>query len=143
MFSSDIVAALRDLSSRENPVSVIFGLVKDMKEVKDITFNVFPSELAPEDELIGYSIQTKIMKGFQEINFNDYVSVQLTDVGRNQVKKYLEGLGLDVSEHYPQIVKEDEEGWSDWQFWYLMSVFGPIIGLGLKEPFSSAVRFEI
>ena len=65
-------------------------------------------------------------------NVNDYVSVRLTDEGRK------------IAEDWYWIapsfkVEEDEEGFSKWQLWNLMQIFGQHLYLGGPMPFDSQI----
>lgn len=51
-------------------------------------------------------------------NMNERVQVQLTDHGRKIYQDQLDAIGSKASK------KEDSNGWSTWQLWDLMSVFG-------------------
>jgi hypothetical protein len=63
-------------------------------------------------------------------NINNYVKVKLTDYGKSIIanNKY-------VLTHY----KEDDDGWSKWQLWELMSVFGDYVSLGREVPFDTEI----
>ena len=60
-------------------------------------------------------------------NINDDVRVKLTDKGREVLRK-------EQLHDYLGLV-EDEEGWSTWQFWVLMSYFAHHIGMGFENVF--------
>lgn len=72
-------------------------------------------------------------------NINDYVWVKLTDKGRQIFKDHYKGFpsGLQL----PQI-KEDADGYSEWQLWYLMQIFGEHIAMGCPSPFLMEVLFD-
>lgn len=68
------------------------------------------------------------------LNINDYVEVQLTDIGRRQLR----ALGYD----YPCFTP-DAEGWSRFQWHELMYLFGPELYNGnMNLPFKPTVRLE-
>ena len=73
---------------------------------------------------------------------NDYVRVKLTEAGR----KILRAQRKALIESYPNstlggdgIPNEDEDGWSRWQLWWLISTFGETHA-GSQMPFDD---FEI
>ena len=76
-----------------------------------------------------------------EFNINDTVMVRLTDYGkakhRESHEKFYKQLGMNVEYMAP---KEDEDGWSKWQLWDLMSEFGQHISLGGRVPFETTIR---
>ena len=57
------------------------------------------------------------------INVNDLVRVRLTDRGR------------EVAARHGFVQKEDVGGWSSWQMWELMRVFGSGMGWASKQVF--------
>ena len=78
-----------------------------------------------------------------KINLNDYVWVKLTEHGKKIHKERYDELvrmtgGLWKYEYEP--VKEDEDGWSRWQFWCLMEAFGAHVSMGLEAPFETTLR---
>ena len=76
-----------------------------------------------------------------EFNINDTVMVRLTEYGkekhRESHEKFYKELGMNVEYTAP---KEDEDGWSKWQLWDLMSEFGKYISLGGRVPFETTIR---
>ena len=76
-----------------------------------------------------------------EFNINDTVMVRLTEYGkakhRESHEKFYKQLGMNVEYTAP---KEDEDGWSKWQLWDLMSEFGQHISLGGRVPFETTIR---
>ena len=65
-------------------------------------------------------------------NINHEVLVRLTDKGRKIVAEDPDGA-------YPYT--EDENGWSKWQLWVLMQVFGQHCWNGVKElPFETEIK---
>ena len=70
--------------------------------------------------------------------------VKLTDVGREIHKKAHDdfcenfpSVSDDIKEYHPK--KEDIQGWSEWQLWSLMQMFGSHIGLGVEPPFNTTI----
>lgn len=79
-------------------------------------------------------------------NINDMVRVKLTPRGRECHRKSHDEIFAHMSEerrlpHTP--AKEDEDGWSRWQLWVLMSTFGEYIGHGRANVFEMGIEFEI
>lgn len=79
----------------------------------------------------------------QELHLNDFVFVRLSYLGRKILREDHERLRRRV----PQVgdfklPKEDDAGYSRFQLWDLMQIFGPHISLGRTPPFDSAIRLE-
>ena len=79
-----------------------------------------------------------------EFNINNYIFVQLTDIGRAELKKkhdemneWTKGLLGEFS------LEEDKEGWSKWQMWELMSKLGCKCGHGSRVPFYTTIKIEL
>lgn len=82
------------------------------------------------------------MKNF---NINDYVYVRLTDYGRGIHRRAYDRLTKERDGKIPWMYKapkEDSEGWSKWQMWELMNVFGDFMVLGFDPPFETTIRIE-
>lgn len=81
-----------------------------------------------------------------KFNINHYVKVKLTDRGRDilqeQYYEMMNRMFPDTKLDYKPI-KEDKNGWSKWQLWYLMSTFGEQIGMGLDTPFETNIRILV
>lgn len=69
-----------------------------------------------------------------KFNINEIVRVKMTDYGRNVYDAYA------CSHQDARIKKENENGWSEWQFWKLMAVFGPHMSLGEKNCFETTIE---
>lgn len=75
-------------------------------------------------------------------NLNDNVKVKLNEYG-HQIHKQWHADFLDLlrpeyrMNHPYRPPTEDEEGYSSWQLWSLMQIFGPHIELGRFPPFST------
>ena len=61
------------------------------------------------------------------LNLNDFVYVRLNDHGRKVAQE----------SPYSFAYEEDEDGWSKWQWWTLMNVFGPVFEMGRSTPFET------
>jgi hypothetical protein len=67
-------------------------------------------------------------------NVNHFVWVRLTDVGLKHLR---------TPEHEWRLkFLRTEDGWSQWQLWDLMYVFGPLMGNGFPVPFETTVKLE-
>lgn len=73
-----------------------------------------------------------------KFNISNYVRVRLTDHGRQIHKQNTEAYGLGGVYYRPPV--EDDQGWSKWQLWDLMSVFGHSISLGCELPFDTTIE---
>lgn len=80
-------------------------------------------------------------------NLNDQVRVRLTEHGRSILRGQHEQLNAFVIKRNPYAkplaftLKEDEDGWSTWQLWGLMTHFGGHIAMTLPPPFASQIEF--
>lgn len=79
-----------------------------------------------------------------KVNINEYVKVKLTELGisilkekRNKQNKEFEALGLKgFGEYIPDL---DEEGYTKFQLWDLMRMFGDSLSNGTEIPFETTV----
>lgn len=79
-----------------------------------------------------------------DFNINDMVRVKLTDLGRQTLwANHLNTFGSRVIDFPYSPPKEDEEGWSRWQLWVLMSDLGGAMRMGADNPFCTQIQFEI
>jgi len=76
-----------------------------------------------------------------KLNINDVVHVQLTDAGRQELKRQYN----ELRETFPYLSQndnrlvEDEQGWSKWQVHSLMNIFGHMMHNGGELPFSDNI----
>jgi len=84
------------------------------------------------------------MKGFlMKFNINDYVKVKLNDKGRKIHREWWDNIYQDCSHPFEyQAPKEDENGYSKWQLWGLIHIFGPHITLGTRVPFECDIIID-
>lgn len=73
-------------------------------------------------------------------NLNDYVRVKMTDYGRQIHQVEHRELNATIRKHGGKGLPynppdEDADGWSQWQLWRLMELFGPYIHMGCDNPF--------
>ena len=75
-------------------------------------------------------------------NLNNEVRVRLTQVGRDELKRQHDelyaSLGKPNEPYTPK--KEDKDGWSTFQMWYLMNKFGYMLGMGFSSPFEIEIE---
>ncbi|WP_456390436.1 hypothetical protein [Profundibacter sp.] len=78
-----------------------------------------------------------------KFNLNNYIKVQLTDLGR-EIHKDRHGAVFhteSMRNKYPYIPpKEDADGWSQWQAWDFMQTFGPHFRMGQHMPASPEIE---
>lgn len=79
------------------------------------------------------------MKTTIEFNLNDYVYVQLTESGINELRRQHRD---DRIPHKFIPPKTDKDGWSKWQLHDLMERFGHLSNLGFTSPFNTTIRLE-
>lgn len=70
------------------------------------------------------------------INLNDTVYVQLTDHGRDIIKRQREALNKKYPHFNLKTEKDEVNGWSSWQLHSLFQTFGDIIHVGGHNPFN-------
>ena len=79
-----------------------------------------------------------------KFNVNDKVRVRLTDRGRTIHRNAYESLRRDVPSLSPyRPPTEDQDGWSDWQLWYLMREFGASMFNGCEVPFQTTIDIVV
>ncbi|MEH7503275.1 hypothetical protein V7152_14900 [Neobacillus drentensis] len=76
-----------------------------------------------------------------KVNFNEPVKVQLTEAGIYILKQRHEELKRKIGRPNlePVDIKIDDEGYSSFQLWSLMNVFGNHMSLGCVPPFKSDI----
>ena len=76
----------------------------------------------------------------KKFNLNDEVWVKLNDKGK---EIYLHSFD-DVPEQFRRVTlpEEDAEGYSKFQMWVFMQVFGPHINMGFDLPFDLTIKFD-
>ena len=89
------------------------GIIEDLKKQRDVALKTFPKH-------------SNI-----RINLNDSVKVKLTDLGREIFYHKFDG----VNEHWgrevikPHFPKHDDDGYSTFQLWDFMSLYGEHMGM--------------
>lgn len=77
-------------------------------------------------------------------NLNDYVKVKLTRTGKEILFKIV------LQQKYPEascyrnfiLPEEDSNGWSNWQLWELMNIFGSHMANGTLPPFEFDIKIH-
>lgn len=82
-----------------------------------------------------------------KFNVNDYVKVKLNEKGINIYLERNQHLRDMMSKYYNHeyVVKPpkiDEEGFTKFQMWDLMQLYGPYLGLGMDLPFETEILLE-
>jgi hypothetical protein len=75
-------------------------------------------------------------------NINEYVKIKLTPKGKEILKKQHDAFTTSWEIGLPSEFKinEDEDGWSEWQLWNLMQVFGEHLFNGAEVPFETTIE---
>ena len=77
-------------------------------------------------------------------NVNSSVWVKLTPLGHEIYKKFwseaLKGTSLEISGG--PVLKTDDRGWTEFQMWDLMCIFGCHLYNGCKNPFDTNLKFS-
>lgn len=81
-------------------------------------------------------VEVRAEKGLElKINFNEEVSVQLTEFGRKIYAKHFREYRFP-----PSRLKKDADGWCTFPLWELMHIFGPVCYHGNNEvPFAKGI----
>ena len=78
-----------------------------------------------------------------EFNINNDVWIKLTDRGRDEYLNFYSSLSERSGVELPAPpIKEDEDGWSRWQLWHLMSILGSACFMGPQTPFETTIRLD-
>lgn len=72
-------------------------------------------------------------------NVNHYVRVRLNDHGRNIHRDYWKP-HTDALGHVYHPPEEDADGWSKWQMWELMQLYGQHMRNGSNVPFNLEIE---
>lgn len=76
-----------------------------------------------------------------KFNINSIVKVKLTDHGRQVHKEMWLRTFSGMLDKFPyKPLYEDENGYSSWQLWNLMNVFGSKVALGDKPCFEAEIE---
>lgn len=84
------------------------------------------------------------MKTFRPFNLNDYIKVKLTEMGLKIHRARYDSLWAigqqPFFEYQPPTI--DENGWSEWQAWEFMQIFGAHFSNGFNNPCIIKIYFE-
>lgn len=74
------------------------------------------------------------------ININDKVKVKLTELGKHIYLHQFDGLNEQITRNggkpiVPNLPKTDADGYTTFQLWNLMEIYGPHMHLGCLIPF--------
>jgi len=79
-----------------------------------------------------------------KFNINDSVKVKLTDLGKeiyyhqhNEINEYY---GKEMIK--PKMPEVDEDGYTSFQMWCLMGIYGKHISIGFNQPFETNIILE-
>lgn len=79
-----------------------------------------------------------------ETNLNDYIHVKLNDRGRTILINRHDKLNETLKNCLPPLrIEVDNEGYSKFQMWDFMAIFGGYMGMGQQLPFSTTVKVEL
>jgi len=80
----------------------------------------------------------------KSMNMNEYVYVQLTEVGLNVLESNIpKSLPVDVKEGIRNLWKPNEDGWTKFQLWELFQEFGSSMYNGAPTYFKdNEIRFD-
>jgi len=77
----------------------------------------------------------------RQFNINEYVWVQLTAKGQQIYKEHYARLNL-PAEYQPGPKEKDAQGYSQFQMWDFMQIFGEHICMGSEPAFSTTILLD-
>lgn len=78
------------------------------------------------------------------VNVNDHIHVKLSDRGRSILYQMRNDLNKNLRRPLPDLVIAiDKDGYTKFQIWDFMSIFGVYIGMGQELPFMTQVKIEV
>jgi hypothetical protein len=77
----------------------------------------------------------------RKFNINDDVLIKLTKEGKKLYEKHYRTF-LPVQYPIPELPVEDENGYSKWQLWYVMEIFGQYMGSNINLPFETDILID-
>lgn len=99
------------------------------------------SDLVPSERALNHEPEAAEQEWF-EININENVRVNLTELGRRALERqhaeFWTGVRGAPDAYEPP--EEDADGWSEWQLWCLMQDLGHLCGLGRRLPFETTIQ---
>jgi hypothetical protein len=73
-------------------------------------------------------------------NINEKVKVKLTDKGRAIHREHWAPFS---STDYPYSPPKEIDGWTEFQLWDLMAIFGEHIVMGVEPPFETTIDISV
>ena len=88
------------------------------------------------------------MQEYQYFNINDYVKVRLTDRGKYLYQHRFDSLNAKILRDggepiIPAELEYDNDGYTEFQLWHLMEIFGRHLFNGCEIPFEITIKFEV
>ena len=88
------------------------------------------------------------MQEYQDFNINDYVKVKLTDKGKYIYYHYFDDINAKILKDggtpiIPVELEYDNDGYVEFQLWYLMGMFGRYLYNGCNIPFETTIKFKV
>ena len=80
-----------------------------------------------------------------KFNLNSFVKIKLTSCGKEILHNRRKDLYNKIGQPMPEYsIVEDEDGWSRWQLWEVMSIFGNHLYMGASQhPFGLEIDIPI
>jgi len=85
-----------------------------------------------------------------DFNVNDYIYVKITEEGHKIYEEYIEKLTNEIREYFPKsknlelpLANSDKNGWTKFQLWNFMQIFGEHFHIGVDGPIETTIRFEV
>lgn len=88
------------------------------------------------------------MQEYQDFNINDYVKVKLTEKGKYIYYHHFDDMNALILKTggkplNPIELEYDDEGYTKFQMWHLMEIFGKHLFNGYDVPFETTIKFEV
>ena len=88
------------------------------------------------------------MKEYQNFNINDFVKVKLTEKGKYIYYHQFDDINQNIQKIggkplNPIELKYDDEGYTEFQMWHLMEIFGKYLFNGCNIPFETTVKLKL
>ena len=89
-----------------------------------------------------------IMQEYRDFNINDYVKVKLTEKGKYIYYHQFDDMNVDILKRggkplNPIELKYDDEGYTEFQMWHLMEIFGKYLFNGCNIPFETTIKLKL
>ena len=88
------------------------------------------------------------MKEYLDFNINNYVKVKLTEKGKYIYYHQFDDMNEDILKMggkplNPIELKYDDDGYTEFQMWHFMEIFGKHLYNGCNIPFYTTIKLEI